>query len=300
MPHPTRRNFLRGSLATTALGPAALAALAGNLRAADDQYPRFRKAVKFGMIGVGGSIEEKFALIKSIGFEGVEFDAPGGPNPEEARKAVEKTGVEVHGVIDAVHWQTRLSDPSAETRAKALEVLRAAIKDCKAYGGTTVLLVPGSVTNEQTENFEQAWERSQAEIRKAIPDAKAAGVKIAIEVVWNNFLTKPEQMVKYVDEFNDPTVGAYFDPSNVVKFGVPPAEWIRQLGHRLLKFDFKAYSKTREWDVKIGEGDEDWPEVRKALGEIKYDGWATAEVGAGGKEHLQDVAARMDKVLGIA
>ena len=43
---------------------------------------------------------------------------------------------------------------------------------------------------------------------------------------------------------------------------------------------------------------EDWPEVVKALGEIKYDGWATAEVEAGGAEHLADIAARMDKILG--
>ena len=46
----------------------------------------------------------------------------------------------------------------------------------------------------------------------------------------------------------------------------------------MLKFDFKGYSKAKECDVKIGEGDEDWPEVLKALAEIGYDGWATAEV----------------------
>ena len=42
-----------------------------------------------------------------------------------------------------------------------------------------------------------------------------------------------------------------------------------------------------------------WPEVLKALGEIGYDGWATSEVGGGGEAHLRDIAARMDKVLGL-
>jgi sugar phosphate isomerase/epimerase len=39
--------------------------------------------------------------------------------------------------------------------------------------------------------------------------------------------------------------------------------------------------------------------VRAALDEIGYDGWATAEVDAGGKDHLADVKKRMDRVLGL-
>src|SRR5205085_4709563 len=104
----------------------------------------------------------------------------------------------------------------------------------------------------------QVWQRSHAEIAKVVPYAKEKGVKIAIEVVWNDFITKPAELVKYVDEFGDATVGAYFDCSNMVKYGASDAEWIRALGPRLLKFDFKGYSKSKGW-VGIGEGDEDWP-----------------------------------------
>ena len=52
---------------------------------------------------------------------------------------------------------------------------------------------------------------------------------------------------------------------------------------------------------------ENWPDVLRALDEVGYKdiatggpGWATAEVDAGNREHLADVAARMDKVLGMA
>mgnify|MGYP003335037393 FL=1 len=88
-------------------------------------------------------------------------------------------------------------------------------------------------------------------------------MKIAIETVWNNFITTPEQLVKYVDQFNSPFVGAYFDISNMIKYGVAPADWIRALGKRMLKMDFKGYNKAKGW-VPIGDGDEDWPEVLKA------------------------------------
>lgn len=297
MSDTTRRDFVLAGAAAAFAG----AMLSTHARAADEKAsggagPRLRKAVKFDMIKVDGPIEKKFELIKSIGFEGVEFNSPSSVNREEAVEAKKKTGIEIHGVIDSVHWQQRLSDPSPDVRAKGLEALKTAIDDAKFYGASTVLLVPGRVADPKNENFDQVWERSQAEVRKVIPQAQDAGVKIAIEVVWNDFLTRPEQLVRYVDEFNTPTVGAYFDVSNMIKYGVPPAEWIRQLGKRLLKFDFKGYSKKNGW-VGIGEGDEDWPEVLKALKEVGYNGWATAEVGGGGEDVLKDVFRRMDQVL---
>jgi hexulose-6-phosphate isomerase len=251
------------------------------------------------MIQGGSSVKEKLELIKSLGFQGVELDSPSGVNKEEAVKAQAETGIKIHGVIDSVHWKQRLSDPDPAIRAKGLEALHGAIADAKLYGADTVLLVPGKVTNAETENFEQVWQRSQEEVRKAIPVAQQAGVKIAIEVVWNDFLTKPEQLVKYVDEFKSPVVGAYFDVSNMIKYGVAPADWIRALGPRMFKFDFKGYSKEKGW-VAIGDGDENWPEVLKALAEVGYSGWATSEVAGGGEKELREIAERMNRVLGLA
>ncbi|NBO92437.1 MAG: sugar phosphate isomerase/epimerase, partial [Planctomycetia bacterium] len=184
--------------------------------------------------------------------------------------------------------------------------LRNALKDAQKVGADTCLLVPGVVNKDVT--FDQCWERSTAEIKKAIPDAEKAGVKIAIEVVWNNFITKPEQLIKFVDQFESKWVGAYFDVSNMLKYGVPASTWIRQLGKRMLKFDFKGYSIEKakaakdDWkgfQVGIGEGSENWPEVLKALAEVGYDGWATAEVAGGDEKWLADVSARMDKILGL-
>ncbi len=292
-----RRGFLQGTLA----GAAALAA-AGTLAAADT--PRLRKAVKYGMVQTDGSVESKFALLKRLGFDGVELDSPSDVNRDEAVRARDKTGLVIHGVVDSIHWQTRLSDPSPAVRAKGLEGLQTALKDSKFYGGETVLLVPGRVANPATENFDQVWERSAEQIRKAIPLAEKLGIKIGIEVVWNDFITTPEQFVKYVDQFQTPYVGAYMDCGNVVRFGPKPGDWIRQLGKRMLKFDVKGFNldrykkKQNAW-VAIGEGSEDWPDVRKALQEIHFRGWATAEVGGGGEKELRDIAERMNRVLGL-
>jgi hexulose-6-phosphate isomerase len=39
--------------------------------------------------------------------------------------------------------------------------------------------------------------------------------------------------------------------------------------------------------------------VRAALGEIGFEGWATAEVPGGGVDRLRDISERMDRVLGL-
>ncbi|MGC4004335.1 MAG: sugar phosphate isomerase/epimerase family protein [Pirellulales bacterium] len=209
----------------------------------------------------------------------------------------------MHGVVDSVHWKDTLSSPDEAVRAKGFAGLETAIRDCKFYGGTTALLVPGVVNKDVT--YEQAFERSQAEVKKALPLAKESGVKIAIEVVWNNFITTPDQLCEYIDAFHSDSVGAYFDCSNMLKYGVSAADWIRKLDKRLLKFDFKGYHiPTKKW-VAIGEGSEEWPDVLKALNDVGYldrpeGGWATSEVGGGGEEHLTKVYQQMRKVLGMA
>jgi L-ribulose-5-phosphate 3-epimerase len=293
----TRRQFLAASAALTA---------ATLLPAADAKKQKLRKAVKYSMIGIKGTPTEKFNAIKKLGFQGVEIDSPSGLKLDEVVAATKETGILVHGVIDSVHWADTLSHPKEEVRAKGLKALEGALNDAKTVGADTVLLVPGVVNKEVT--YEQCWERSTAEVKKALPLAEKLKVKIAIETVWNNFITKPEQLVEYVDQFKTEWVAAYFDISNMIKYGVAPADWVRKLGKRMVKFDFKGYSKDlakasgKDGDgfkAKIGEGSEDWPEVLKALGEIGYDGWATSEVAGGDEKWLAEVAERMDKVLGL-
>jgi hexulose-6-phosphate isomerase len=80
-----------------------------------------------------------------------------------------------------------------------------------------------------------------------------------------------------------------------------PQDWVRTLGKRIQRVHIKDFKLDRgkgkfDW-VNIGEGDVDWPEVRKALGEVAYDGWVTTEISGGDAAYLKDVVARFDRFL---
>lgn len=301
----TRREVLG-----TAAAVAALSAMNGASAAAADapaEGPlRLKKAVKIGMIrgeAKDWSLAEKFALLKRIGYDGVELDSPNNyGGAETVRAAIEKSGLPVHGVVDSVHWNQTLSHPDPAVRQQGLEGLMTALRDAKAYGASTVLLVPAVVNKEVS--YADAYTRSQEQIRKAIPLAKELGIRILFENVWNNFLLSPLEEARFIDEFETDVVGAYFDVGNVVRYGWP-AHWIAALGKRVGKLDIKEFSREKMmkeglgkgFDVEIGEADCDWPEVRTELKRIGYDGWATAEVSGGGEERLTAILERMRKVL---
>src|SRR4051812_17329451 len=120
----SRRSFIQ----TAVVAGAAMAALPTWMPAQDAAKPKLKKALKFASIGPGKSIQEKFEIIKSFGFEGVEFDSPADVNKEEAVAARDKTGIKIHGVIDSIHWKTRLSDPDAAVREKGLEAFKQALR----------------------------------------------------------------------------------------------------------------------------------------------------------------------------
>src|SRR5438445_7174002 len=238
-----RRDFLAlggGALASTALAPV-------GLLAADDSAKKrpLRKAIMYSTIGIKGSVLEKFQAVKAAGFEGVEPMSH--MNQDDVLRALDATGLKPASVCCDTHWGKPLSHPDEKVRREGLEGLQRALQDAKRYGATSVLLVPGVVNKEV--NYDDCFKRSVAEIRQVLPVAKETGVKIAIENVWNDFITKPEQAAAYLDEINSPHVGWHFDIGNVIKYS-PPETWIPVIGKRILKLHVKEFSKAKGFGVK--------------------------------------------------
>jgi hexulose-6-phosphate isomerase len=250
---------------------------------------------------------EKFKLIQQAGFEGVEVDA--GMNQEQVLQGRDATGLVIASVVDSAHWHDTLADPNPEVRQAGLKGLTTALHDCKAYGATSVLLVPAVVS--QRVSYDEAYTRSAAEIGKVTGLAEQLGVKIAIENVWNQFLLSPLEAARYVDEFHSPALAWHFDVGNVINFGWPE-QWIRIVGTRIHKLHIKEYSRKKRdqeglwkgFEVEYLEGDNNWPAVMKALDEIGYKGWGTAEPaywpeGVDLPTRLGQVSRKLDEIFAL-
>jgi hexulose-6-phosphate isomerase len=130
-----------------------------------------------------------------------------------------------------------------------------------------------------------ATDSSKEAVKKLIDVAEKAKVIIGLENVWNNLWLQPKLYRNFVASFQNPWVKAYYDIGNHVKY---PAylvqDWIRTLGDLIVKLHVKDWrwendTKHKGNFVHPRDGHVQWPEVRKALDEIGYNGWASIEDG---------------------
>ena len=298
----SRRTFLKsiaGLTATTAVSPAWVHGQQPAASATPSVAP-IRKSTLISMLPRDQSYEARFALARDAGFEAIEMRTiTRDEEAAEIREASRKTGLKIHSVMNVEHWDAPLSSGDPEVVKRSVRGMETSLRNAALWGADAVLLVPAVV--DAATSYKDAYTRSQRVIREQLlPRAAETKVTIAIEEVWNKFLLSPLEFARYVDEFSSPYVRAYFDVGNVVIYAFPQ-DWIRTLGSRIVKLHVKDFLFDRRqgrfsW-VNLGEGDIDWPEVRRALSEVKFSGYMTTELGGGDAAYLKDVSARVDKIL---
>ena len=298
-----RREFVQLTAITAGAAVLAPALFAAEKDAALKKKRTLKKAIMWGTVGVKGSVLEKMQAIKEAGYEGVEPNSH--MDQDQVVEALAQTGLKAASVCCNTHWNLTLTHPSEDIREKGLDGLKQTLRDAKRYGATSILLVPGTVGNGTS--YEQCWQRSIEQIRKAIPLAEECGSVISIENVWNDFITKEDEAARYLDEINSPWVKWYFDVGNIIWYG-DPIDWINKLGKRIHRLHLKEYSRDLAmkkgrgagFGAKFLEGANNWPGIMKALDDTGCDGggWGIAEQDGGGSpEGLKDLASRLDKIF---
>lgn len=257
-----------------------------------------RKGLVFGMLPRSMSVADRFRLARDTGFEEVEcYTTPDAAQADEIKKGAAAAGVRIHSVMNMAHWKFPLSSSDPAVVAESMKGLETSIRNAHLWGAETVLLVP-AVVNPET-RYQDAWTRSQQQVRKILPLAAELKIIIAMENVGNKFLLSPIEFARYVDEYKSRWVQAYYDVGNGIATGYPQ-DWILTLGKRIVKLHFKesAVKRVPGQRLLLGEGDIDWKAVAAALAQIGYRGSATLEMAEGDEAYLRDLNRRMDKILG--
>ncbi len=257
---------------------------------------KLRKALQLGMLPRELSDADKFKLAKKCGFEGIEATPMEDLNAaRRLGRLAQDAGVRIHSIVYG-GWNAPFSDPDADVREKGLAGMRTALHSAKAMGADAVLLVPAVVKEDV--RYADAYKRSQEYIHKLLPLAEQLGMVIAVENVWNKFLLSPLEFARYVDEFDSPWLRAYFDVGNVIIYGYAQ-DWIRTLGKRIVKIHLKDFKRKGYQWTNLLDGDVNWPQVRRALDQIGYDGFLTPELRGGDQDYLTDLAGRIDRIVAM-
>lgn len=265
-----------------------------------------------------GTVRESLELAKKAGFEGVELALNGegelSMNSSEReiqdiRKTAEDLGLKLYSLSCGLCWDYRLSDDDEKMREKAKDMIKKQLETAKILGADTILVIPGVVNvefsmPEKKVAYDVVYERALEGLNELKKHAEDLKVNIGLENVWNKFLLSPMEMRDFIDKIGSDYVGSYLDIGNTLYCSYPE-DWVRILGNRIKKIHFKDYRLQAgglHGFVDLLAGDVNYPEVVKALNEIGYDDWVSAEMIPNYKHHtdaiIYNTSYAMDRILG--
>ena len=216
-------------------------------------------------------------------------------------------GMILPSLASGLYWSYPLTASDPAVREKAQDIVRRQLDCAVELGVGAILVVPGAVGRgfwggSDNVSYADAYARALEGVRAVAPYAEQAGVTIALENVWNNFLLSPLEFARFVDEAGSPAVAAYFDIGNVIRTG-EAEHWIEVLAGRISRVHIKDYKRsvgTLDGFCDLLAGDVNFPAAVKALREAGYDNAVTAEMNIASQDMLAVVertSRAMDLIL---
>jgi L-ribulose-5-phosphate 3-epimerase len=195
---------------------------------------------------------------------------------EELSGLLDKYGITAPSVASTLFWRYNLAAKDEATRAYAVHIVEGMCRVAQAYGASVVLIVAGQ--QEPHTPFQQTWNNALRSVRRAARTAEALDVQIGVENVGSNFLTSPGEMLRFLEEVDEPHVGVYLDVGNAMSvLNGYPENWCTALAGRIVCAHAKDYSRTLRRPVNCGQGDLAWGEVLPLLKECGYDSYLFIE-----------------------
>ena len=246
------------------------------------------------------------ALELSIGPEGLITVETPEAECRRFREQIDAAGVHVSTAATGMTWGLNPTSEDPAVREKSIAMHAAALERAAWLGCEALLMVPGVVTSpiapDQCVRYDVAIERCREAVTELLRTAERVGVDLCLENVWNGMLLTPLEWAAFLDGFDSPRVGMYFDVGNLLGYHQHPPHWIELLGDRIKRVHVKDFKLEFGWQgsfdfCRLGEGDVPWPETFAALRSIGYDSTVIAEMLPHSPGLIEHTGAALNKLM---
>lgn len=157
------------------------------------------------------------------------------------------------------------------------ELMRRSVIAAEILGAEYMVTHPFSIIEDGKVLFEASYEANMEYFTRWHKFWHEHGVGMAIENM-NTYKNSPtpspfssaDQMIRLVDDLNQPDIGICLDTGHAFLSGHDPAEFIRKVGSRLRATHIADNHGEKDDHIAPFQGEIDWFEVMKALKEIDY------------------------------
>ncbi|MFW6108761.1 MAG: sugar phosphate isomerase/epimerase family protein [bacterium] len=214
------------------------------------------------------------------------------------RKTAEDAGLAIVSLCGAGGKPMNLMTYDEALRRESIENSKAMLRTAKALGADAVLHTLGGRPSPEL-YYHVAYANALRSLQELAPTAEELGVDIAVEYVWNGFLTSPLELAQFLTTVASPAVGFFFDPGNMRIFH-HSEHWARICGPWIKKVhakDFSWENHVVQWPPLL-EGQVNFPAVMAELRAAGYDDALISEVSLSAAS-LEDTAAAIRKIIAL-
>jgi len=229
--------------------------------------------------------------VARLGVQGVQVDAAGDLSPtqlSETGRREFRTLLRLHNVeLTALGCPLRRGLDTTEDQEPRLEHIRRVMALSFDLGARRVIVQAGRIPDRED------GPRTPT-LTESLSNLARYGDKIGAAVALETGLEPGAVMAAFLKRFDTGSLGANFDPANLLMHGFDPYGSARALAGLILHAhakDARAATASRSaQEVPLGHGDIDWLQLLSVLEEIEYRDWLVVERESG-EDRLKDVAA---------
>ena len=249
----------------------------------------------FGGFTAERTCEEFIDWAKGQGLDGVELtigdlialDTPDARLAEIKAYAASKN-IQLRTTAFSGGWTCSMSSPDKAERELAISRTEQGLRITAALGAETMLTLAGATRvawdpSRPVVSYKTTWELATESVKKLLPIAEKYNVNMALENVWNRFLISPMEWKFFLDQFDSPKVGLYFDVGNFCING-QPEDFPEILGDYIKAVHLKNFEEVdcagglHSFGDDLLKGAVNFKAVFAALKAINYTGAYTAEM----------------------